>query len=62
MAHAGQTIHNPVSDEQITFLRTSADTDGDLLEIELELAPDGRVPGAHVHPNRRSASTYWTAR
>jgi quercetin dioxygenase-like cupin family protein len=28
------------------------DTDGELLEIELELAADGHVPGAHVHPGQ----------
>src|SRR4051794_21368187 len=50
MAHAGQTIENPVSGERITFLQTAADTDGALLEIELELTPDGHVPGLHVHP------------
>jgi quercetin dioxygenase-like cupin family protein len=48
--HVGQTIQNPVSGERITFLRTAADTDGELLELELELTADGRVPGAHVHP------------
>jgi len=52
MAYTGQTIHNPVSGERIEFLRTSADTDGELLEFELELSPDGRVPGAHVHPEQ----------
>jgi quercetin dioxygenase-like cupin family protein len=52
MAYAGQIIHNPVSGERIEFLRTAADTDGELLEIELELAADGRVPGAHVHPEQ----------
>jgi quercetin dioxygenase-like cupin family protein len=52
MAYAGQTIHNPVSGERITFLRTAGDTDGELLELELELTPDGRVPGAHVHPEQ----------
>jgi quercetin dioxygenase-like cupin family protein len=50
MAYPGQTIENPVSGERITFIRTSADTDGEYLEIELELAPDGKVPGMHVHP------------
>lgn len=50
MAYTGQIIQNPVSGERITFLRTSADTDGSLLEIELELTPDGHVPGMHVHP------------
>jgi quercetin dioxygenase-like cupin family protein len=52
MAHAGQIIENPVSGERIEFLRTSADTAGELLEFELELAADGRVPGAHVHPEQ----------
>jgi quercetin dioxygenase-like cupin family protein len=52
MAHAGLTIDNAVSGERITFHRTAADTDGRLLEFELELAADGRVPGAHVHPEQ----------
>ena len=52
MAYAGQIIQNPVSGERIHFLRTSADTDGELLEFELELSPDGHVPGAHVHPEQ----------
>src|SRR5918996_771501 len=52
MAHAGQIIDNPVSGERIEFLRTAADTGGELLELELELAADGRVPGAHVHPEQ----------
>jgi mannose-6-phosphate isomerase-like protein (cupin superfamily) len=52
MAHAGQIIENPISGERITFLRTAADTDGELLAIELELTPDGHVPGMHVHPQQ----------
>lgn len=52
MAYAGQIIDNPVSGERIEFLRTAADTNGELLEIELTLAADGRVPGAHVHPEQ----------
>lgn len=52
MAHTGQTITNPVSGERITFRRTSADTDGRLLEFDLRLSPDGHVPGAHVHPEQ----------
>jgi quercetin dioxygenase-like cupin family protein len=52
MAHTGQIISNPVSGERITFRRTAADTDGELLEFDLELAADGRVPGAHVHPEQ----------
>jgi quercetin dioxygenase-like cupin family protein len=52
MAYAGQIIQNPVSGESIEFIRTAADTDGELLEIELTLSPDGSVPGAHVHPEQ----------
>src|SRR5215218_10301979 len=52
MAYTGQTLENPVSGERITFLQTAADTDGELLEFELELAADGHVPGAHVHPEQ----------
>jgi quercetin dioxygenase-like cupin family protein len=52
MAYAGQTIVNPVSGETLTFIRTAADTGGELLEVELTLTPDGHVPGAHVHPEQ----------
>ena len=50
MAYAGQIIDNPVSGERIIFNRTAAKTNGEYLEIELQLAPDGTVPGMHVHP------------
>lgn len=52
MAYAGQTLDNPVSGERITFRRTAADTNGELLEFDLTLAPDGHVPGAHLHPEQ----------
>ena len=48
-AYSGQTITNPVSGENLTFRQTAADTDGDLLAFDLELTPDGHVPGLHVH-------------
>jgi quercetin dioxygenase-like cupin family protein len=50
MAYAGQVIENPLSGERITFRKTAADTGGELLEIDLDLSPDGHVPGMHVHP------------
>src|SRR4051794_16901343 len=52
MAYSGQTITNPVSGETITFRKTAADTDGEYLEIDLELTADGAVPGIHVHPHQ----------
>jgi mannose-6-phosphate isomerase-like protein (cupin superfamily) len=52
MAYAGQTIENPISGERITFRKTAADTDGEVLAFDLELSPDGNVPGMHVHPSQ----------
>jgi quercetin dioxygenase-like cupin family protein len=52
MAYAGQTLENPVTGERITFRKTAADTDGEYVEIDLVLAPDGAVPGTHVHPKQ----------
>ena len=52
MAYAGQVIDNEVSGERIEFIKTAADTDGEYLEVELTLAPDGKVPGKHVHPKQ----------
>ncbi len=53
MANTGQTLENPASGERITFRRTSADTGGELLAIDLELPAGRRVPGGqHIHPNQ----------
>jgi mannose-6-phosphate isomerase-like protein (cupin superfamily) len=49
MAHAGQTIENPVSGERFTFLQTAADTNGEMLRFELVLRSGGRIPIAHRH-------------
>jgi mannose-6-phosphate isomerase-like protein (cupin superfamily) len=51
MAYAGQTLKNPASGERITIRKTAAETDGDLLAIDLELPANRRVPGGlHIHP------------
>ena len=47
---AGDTLENPLTGETIHFLRTAADTDGELVEIEVTVEPDGAVAAAHVHP------------
>jgi quercetin dioxygenase-like cupin family protein len=53
MAFAGQTLENPASGERITFRRTAAETDGELVAIDLELPPAARVPGGlHIHPKQ----------
>ena len=52
MAHAGEILDNPITGERIIFRETAADTGGELLAIDLILATDGHVPGAHVHPSQ----------
>jgi quercetin dioxygenase-like cupin family protein len=52
MAYAGQVLENPVTGERIVFRKTAADTNGEYAEIDLVLAPDGAVPGTHVHPKQ----------
>jgi len=55
MARVGQIITNPVSGEQIEFVETAASTNGERLVVNLVLAPDGKVPGMHVHPKQEEA-------
>lgn len=50
MARQGDAIDNPVTGERITFLKTSRDTGGEVLELDWSLEPDGFLPGAHTHP------------
>jgi quercetin dioxygenase-like cupin family protein len=50
MIRTGDTIHNPVTGERITFLATSRDTDGEAVVIETAVQPHGFVAAAHVHP------------
>src|SRR4051812_50152585 len=52
MAHTSMKLTNPVSGETITFVTTAAESDGELLAFDLELTPDGKVPGMHVHPEQ----------
>jgi quercetin dioxygenase-like cupin family protein len=47
---AGDTIENPVTGEHILFHATSAETDGELVDIEVTVRPGGGVAAAHVHP------------
>jgi mannose-6-phosphate isomerase-like protein (cupin superfamily) len=52
MIRTGDTITNPVTGERITFLATSADTNGEAVVIEVAVQPDGFVAAAHVHPSQ----------
>jgi mannose-6-phosphate isomerase-like protein (cupin superfamily) len=48
----GQTIENPVTGEQMTFLETSESTGGEYVLVELRAEPGSAVAAAHVHPSQ----------
>ena len=55
MGYRGQVLSNPVTGERFVFHATSDDTAGKLLEFDLVVQPDGRVPGGHVHPGQQES-------
>jgi quercetin dioxygenase-like cupin family protein len=50
-------IVNPLSGEQILIVRTAAQTGGRVLDWELLLAPGGKVPSSHAHPEQQETFT-----
>jgi quercetin dioxygenase-like cupin family protein len=50
-------IVNPLSGERITIRAPAADTRESVLEWELLLAPGGRVPSSHAHPEQEECFT-----
>ena len=51
MAKAGDVIENPMTGERITFLKTTQETNGQLLRFEYVLPPGFTIP-EHVHPHQ----------
>jgi quercetin dioxygenase-like cupin family protein len=62
MSASPGTIVNPLSGEQITIRATAQDTGGRVLEWELLLAPGGKVPSRHVHPEQEECFTVLAGR
>jgi quercetin dioxygenase-like cupin family protein len=50
MIHAGDRLENPVTGEVIVFHRTSEQTNGEEVFIEVIVRPHGFVAAAHYHP------------
>lgn len=50
VARAGEKIENPLTGEEILFVRTAAETDGELLELEDVWSRPGQRAPEHVHP------------
>jgi quercetin dioxygenase-like cupin family protein len=51
VAKAGDLIENPVTGERITFLKTTQETNGELLRYEWVLPPGFAIP-EHFHPHQ----------
>jgi quercetin dioxygenase-like cupin family protein len=51
VAKAGELIENPITGERITFLKTTRETNGQLLRYEDVLPPRFTIP-EHVHPRQ----------
>jgi quercetin dioxygenase-like cupin family protein len=51
VARAGDIIENPVTGERITFLKTTQETNGELLRYEWVLPPGFTIP-EHFHPHQ----------
>jgi len=52
-----RVIENPLSGERIVIRTSGAETGGTLLVWDLELAPGGRVPSSHSHPEQEERSS-----
>ena len=50
MAFKGKVISNPVTGQQIKFIQTAKDTNGQLLEMESVYAAASKEPPPHYHP------------
>jgi quercetin dioxygenase-like cupin family protein len=57
-----KVIENPLSGERIVICKTAAETGGSLLAWELFLAPGGRVPSSHAHPEQEELFTVLSGR
>ena len=50
MIRTGDILRNPVTGEQLHFLKAAADTNGEYVLVEVTVEPNGFVPAAHLHP------------
>lgn len=50
MAYKNKVINNPKTGQSISFLLTSSDTNGELLEMESTFRPLSKEPPPHYHP------------
>jgi quercetin dioxygenase-like cupin family protein len=52
VANPGDVLENPITGHSLTFRRTTADTAGELLEVESSWEAAGPDPPEHYHPRQ----------
>ena len=52
MARRGDELHNRYTGQSLRFLRTTADTGGELVEVETTYRPGSAKPVEHFHPRQ----------
>jgi mannose-6-phosphate isomerase-like protein (cupin superfamily) len=52
VARRGQEIDHPVTGERVVFLDTAADSNGELVRMDMFVRPGGFVAAEHIHPNQ----------
>lgn len=62
MAQIGQAFYNPQSGERLVVRENARSTAGQLLKVDVILAPHGHVPAAHVHPAQEERFTIVSGR
>jgi quercetin dioxygenase-like cupin family protein len=50
MIRTGDVVTNPITGEQLRFVKTAADTGGEAVVVEVTVEPNGFVAAAHTHP------------
>jgi quercetin dioxygenase-like cupin family protein len=50
MIRTGDVLQNPVTGELLHFVQAAADTGGEVVVVDVVVAPDGCVAAAHCHP------------
>lgn len=51
MARPGDVVENPITEDRVTFVETTEDTNGALLRFEWVLPPHFSIP-EHIHPHQ----------
>ena len=52
-----EAVVNPVTGEWVSFLRTSEDTNGELLQFDVVLEPNAVIVSDHLHPGQEERIT-----